>query len=218
MPTWSLPRCPKPWSAARPWSEPHSLLAVRTHRYHVSGGEALELGDDAARAAAPQVVEDVVAIPARSREPHLQQPRPDPLRSGGDTDRTRGVERGPGHELVTGQGTRNLLRGGAPRELPGANVPDVARDGCDCGGSKEKQTNTKPHHASLAPRLDGHGQPTHPDPASPGGNGDGGLRTERMPGAGPHRPGPRSHTAGRAFRSAPSALPAAGAATTHAPH
>jgi hypothetical protein len=177
MPTWSLPRCPKPWSAARPWSEPHSLLAVRTHRYHVSGGEALELGDDAA----PQVVEDVVAIPARSREPDLQQPRPDLLRRGGDTDRSRGVERGPGHELVTGQGTRNLLRGGAPRELPGANVPDVARDGCDCGGSKEKQTNTKPHHASLAPRLDGHGQPTLIPPV-PAETATGGSEQSAWPG------------------------------------
>jgi hypothetical protein len=56
------------------------MFAVWAHRHDVAGGEGLELGNDVTCAGAPEVVEDVVAVPAGARDPDLNQPRPDLFR------------------------------------------------------------------------------------------------------------------------------------------
>ncbi len=81
----------------------HALLAVRTHRHDVARGEILEFGNDVPCAGAPQVVEDVVAVPTGPSEPDLDQPRPDLLRGRGNGDRACGVERRTRNQFVAGQ-------------------------------------------------------------------------------------------------------------------
>lgn len=83
--------------------------------------------DDPRRARAPQVVEDVVGVPARLQAADLHQPRPHRVRRRVDRDRPGGVVLRPRHQLVSRHACRDLLGGGASRRCQG-RISGAARN------------------------------------------------------------------------------------------
>jgi hypothetical protein len=97
-------------------------------RDDVAGLEVLEFGDDARGAGPPEVVEQVVVVPAGLAEAELHDPGPDQGRWRLHGDGPGGVEGGAGDELVSRHRSVNLVIGRAPSKLPGADHLQVDAD------------------------------------------------------------------------------------------
>ena|SRR5947209_5888819 len=60
----------------------------------------------------PEIVDPVVAVPARAVEPDLHQPEPNLCGSRLNRDGPGGIERGMVHDIITRQRARNLVTAG----------------------------------------------------------------------------------------------------------
>jgi hypothetical protein len=94
--------------------DPGPDLLADHHRNQVAHLQVLKLGDDAARAGDPLVVDPVQGIPARPAAADLHQPGPDVLGARVDGDGSGRPIPVASNNVVTGKPSRDLLVGRAP--------------------------------------------------------------------------------------------------------
>ena len=160
---WQLIKSPRPGGAPDPsippehpsvgfeCFDPQPTFATGPQGDEVSNGDVLEIGKDALRAAATEVIKQVVAVPAGPTETDLDQPRPDGLWGRVDGNAPRRIEYRRSHNVISRHDRADLLAGGSPGALPRAvqGQEDHGKRGHDDCNTTADPSSATPSSASL---------------------------------------------------------------------